>query len=398
MIIVDSNNYDDLDLISCMNPVAAILSSQTIGYFTPQIPSFASSLATKLKQSVVIFAPFTTEFPPIEVNFACSNLTIVYQKTTMDYPAQEASEERVKFIRRYLEKTQPKLVVVTIGSLLPAITHINYTPKMVIAYLLELTPWPTNPGYPAFHLWYEFRESIDLFIFPESNRCRIGLQLIGLPEHSTQTTILHNSRIFPLNLQQTQVTKRDNAFFYGGGIRKYQTCGEWFLRPEIQNFPINLYGFLLEFDDPDAVAKAFNDHLFKQRYHGMIPADINYFSILSQHAWSLILWNFTHENSNENIKYASPNKLYDALACGVPFISGSNPLMVDLVEKYGCGIIMDDFRIETFIKTLNKAMKIFGSDEYDRMIEGCAAAMNNECDWELQFDTKIMPHIMKCLV
>lgn len=46
--------------------------------------------------------------------------------------------------------------------------------------------------------------------------------------------------------------------------------------------------------------------------------------------------------TSQNNKYAAPNKLIESLACGLPVIGHTgNPYVVEVINKYGCGLIAD---------------------------------------------------------
>lgn len=56
----------------------------------------------------------------------------------------------------------------------------------------------------------------------------------------------------------------------------------------------------------------------------------------------------------QNNKYAAPNKLIESLACGLPVIGhADNPYIVDLIDQYGCGLVVDFGKLDTFALDLS---------------------------------------------
>lgn len=397
MVIID--DVKDLT-IEKLDAAAVIFSKTSIGFSSPQIASIANSLADFLHSPVIVLAPLGRELPArdfVDAGYHNTNLRLIYVDTRKCANFREVTEKCIEFAGALLQKIHPELILSFDLAILMTLKNLTYAPKAVVAYLLELPP--ADPSADTVMYFYGTYESaaeighlLDLVIFPEKNRARLIMNRLA-PKGEPKVEILYNSNFFPWKIEPVPAAERDAAFFYGGGIRKYQTRGTWFHEPEVQKFPINLYGWTREFEDPEAAVAAFNGHPYRQRYHGMLPTDAEYYSILSRHAFSLVLWAPVQEDA----LYACPNKLFDALSCGVPFISGPNPLMKELSGKYRCGIIMPDWELPTFLETLKRALGIFGTPEYDRMVEGCVQAMRQECDWNTQFQRKIVPHLERLL-
>lgn len=47
-----------------------------------------------------------------------------------------------------------------------------------------------------------------------------------------------------------------------------------------------------------------------------------------------------YDTGSENSRLCAPNRLYQALARGVPVVVGINPTMADLVNRYRCGVVL----------------------------------------------------------
>jgi hypothetical protein len=61
-----------------------------------------------------------------------------------------------------------------------------------------------------------------------------------------------------------------------------------------------------------------------------------------------------------------------------------------LLERYRCGIVMEDWSFGSFLGALTKAMRVYGTSEYDKMVAQCKTALLEELNWDYQFD-KIKP-------
>lgn len=47
------------------------------------------------------------------------------------------------------------------------------------------------------------------------------------------------------------------------------------------------------------------------------------------------------DNGDDNVRFCSPQKLFDYAVCGVPFIGSRRPLIAKVVEEYGGGVLVD---------------------------------------------------------
>jgi hypothetical protein len=57
-----------------------------------------------------------------------------------------------------------------------------------------------------------------------------------------------------------------------------------------------------------------------------------------------------------------------------------------LVERYQCGIVMENWEYPAFLVAIAKGMQLYGTGEYDRMVSGCRTALTEELNWDRQFD------------
>ncbi|NOX62609.1 MAG: glycosyltransferase family 4 protein [Chloroflexi bacterium] len=64
-----------------------------------------------------------------------------------------------------------------------------------------------------------------------------------------------------------------------------------------------------------------------------------------------------YEMRNLNWIYCAPNRLYQALARGVPVVVGENPPMKSLVEQYQCGVVVDASSVERVGRALRQILE-----------------------------------------
>ena len=76
----------------------------------------------------------------------------------------------------------------------------------------------------------------------------------------------------------------------------------------------------------------------------------------------------------------------ESIADGVPPISAPHPQTKLLTERYECGLVMDDWGLAPFKRSLQNALDLIGTTEYERMVENCRLAYREELNWEAQFD------------
>jgi len=57
-----------------------------------------------------------------------------------------------------------------------------------------------------------------------------------------------------------------------------------------------------------------------------------------------------YESDEDNVRYCSPQKIFDALACGVPIMGSRRPLIELVTKKYHCGLTIDFTNENEFLK------------------------------------------------
>ena len=70
---------------------------------------------------------------------------------------------------------------------------------------------------------------------------------------------------------------------------------------------------------------------------------------IAQYDLGLILY----APANYSVRMTLPNKLFDALNAGLGVVVGQSPPMIEIVERYGCGVAVPRFDAPTIAATLN---------------------------------------------
>ncbi|MDR1490884.1 MAG: glycosyltransferase [Desulfovibrio sp.] len=346
-------------------------SELSVGYGSPQVPSLAESMRQHYQADVYFLAADEDYRPITRPDFLSDEVKIDYVFTS-SYAANRffslfKSARYGSQAVEMMEKFKPEMLVVTDPSSLLYLQNAAHKPKFVIFYHLELASRYHQAVTRA------MAYAIDCVIFPERNRASLELRRLGLDTSKTASFVMHNSRKFKQQWRQIPASERNGHFIYAGGFW-HRTNTLWLLEDRVSKFPVDIFGSGGPYLELFKESKTIN-------FYGYIPSDGNFFTLLGQYAYSLILWSQDYDDTY----YCAPNKLYDALTCGVPFISGPHPLCQELAAKYNCGLIMPDWSLESFVETLEQAQKIFNTEAYQEMIEGCRHAMREECDWDMQF-------------
>lgn len=81
------------------------------------------------------------------------------------------------------------------------------------------------------------------------------------------------------------------------------------------------------------------------------------------------------EPTTFNLKHCLPNKFFESIQARVALAIGPSPDMAEIVDKYGCGFVAKEFRIESMVKTLNAQ----DQNTIKRAKQACDHAANELC-------------------
>lgn len=135
------------------------------------------------------------------------------------------------------------------------------------------------------------------------------------------------------------------------GFMRYKSIYN-FAKVFCSSFPQNEFHFFGTFAS-DSAEKQFGKLLIFDNcyFHGAFKSPDELNDIYSQ--FDLVL--STYDVSSENVRYAEPNKLYEAIYFETPIIVSSDTYLADKVNRLGVGFAinaMNDQEIISFVKTL----------------------------------------------
>jgi hypothetical protein len=362
----------------------AVLSDVSVGYGSPQVLRIAESFAKVFGAKVHIFEPDEPERPPVRVGDYSSEGSIeITRLYTASHPYR--MEGRIEYCAQVvglLRAMEPDVLIFFNMYGIQVLDRIDTQGKLKIFYCLE----DVDPHYSYL---FPLVRQCDIRVFPEENRRRIYSERLGIVGDGGTNVLLYNANN---RGEWTDPAQRQARLFYGGGFDRHANLASYFLDPEVIGFPVDVYGVIRGFENDKEVARSMNGAGGGLAYHGYRQTDDAFFQLLSRYLYAIVIWN----PDREDRVYACPNKLFDAIACGVPPIAAPHPQCVEIIEKWNCGILMDDWSFDSFKATLTRALKAAGSDYHRELAFNCRRAVQEELSWDRQFG-KFVPAIRKLL-
>ena len=355
-------------------PRMALISDVSLGYGTPQLLRMADSFATIFGAEVHIFEPDEPERRPVDVRqhtrAPSIHITRIYttahphwRQGRIEYCAQVA--ERVRALA-------PDILLFATMYGIAILDHLDTSRMLKIFYCLE----DVDPHYEYL---FPLVRRCDIMIFPEDNRARLYLERLGSPARDPDVLLIYNTSD---RSEWTEPADRIDRVFYGGTFHRTVTFADYFLHRDLAALPVDIYGIIRGFEDSSAVINRLDGHDGGPKFCGYQQSDDAFFQLLSRYLYSIVIWN----PDREDRLYAAPNKFFDAIACGVPPIAAPHPQCVELIRKWKCGILMDDWSFGSFRDALERARRAAKSDYYRELAANCRRAMQEELSWDRQFD------------
>lgn len=348
------------------------VSDTSIGYGSKQIPSFVEYLCDFYGTNGIIIEPDQIERPP--QNHLYEKITIK-RVIGVFHPYHPAGHiDYIIKATKIIEEIKPDILIICSSFTLPVLFKIKFRPKKIIYYCLEM---PDN-SEEILELNKNIESKVDLIVFPEENRASIFLEStnIRLP-----ICIVYNSTNKGPSADILPSHQRNGKIIYHGGIHK-ETAYKYFLDKKIQRLPIDMYGI---FESPivgekEKIASQFFSLSGNVKYIGYVSAD-KLEEIRKPYMYSIVIWLPTTLNT----KFACPNKFFESISNGVPPITAPHPQTKMLCDRYGCGIVMEDFDFNSFLNSIKLAMEL-NENEYAELVENCRKAVQTELYWEKQMD------------
>lgn len=347
------------------------VSDVSIGYGSSQIPSIVQYFGTFYNAEKIILEPDQIErpskkdlFPDIKIQRIITNI----------HPHSPGGRiEYVLNASKLVEKIRPDILIICTTFTLPILFKISFRPKKVIYYSLEAISHYTGD----LEMNQNIDSKVDLIIFPEENRAAKHLEIT---KTKVPICIVYNCTNGP-QPEVIPTDKRNGKILYSGGLHK-NTAYEYYLNDDLQQYPIDLYG-LVEANEPsqrDDIQRKLLALSKNVKYRGYLSAN-KLREIRKYYLYSLVIWLPVDENTT----FACPNKFFEALSNGMPPITAPHPQCKMICKRYDCGIVMEDFSFESFLKSIKFAMEIEKS-RYQELVNNCINAVTNELHWEKQME------------
>lgn len=362
----------------------ALVSDVSVGYGTPQLLRMADSFCGAFDAAVQIFEPDEPERPPVDIGDHVQARHVSLERIyTSAHPYW--AQGRIEYCFQVAEKVrrlEPHILIFSTMYGIQILERLDGRAMLKIFYCLE-----------DVDLYYKYLfplvRQCDIMLFPEENRARLYLDRLGGPRPGQDVLLVYNTND---RKEWTEPRERMMRIFYGGSFDKHATLAEYFLRPELAPIPIDIYGAIRGFGDPSAVVQQLHGRDGGIKFCGYRQSDGDFFRLLSRHLYSVVIWN----PDREDRFYAAPNKFFDAISCGVPPIAAPHPQCVEIIRKWNCGILLDDWSFDSLRSALLRALRAAGSTYYSELAANCHRAMSEELAWTVQF-ARLVPIVRRGL-
>ncbi len=360
-----------------MSPVRfeniVVLSDVSVGYGTPQVLSIARSLAAHAQANVEIFEPDQPERPPRKEALAEFNIKRLF---TASHPYTLSGQiEYCLQAADLIDKMKPDVVVLCSFLGAGAIERMKHKPGLVIYYALEHSDGKRVREQRMLKL---IAPKIDIVAFPEENRALLDGARLNLMDKPI--AIVYNGS--SIGVEPTPWQKRNGRIFYGGLLHPELTYSEYYFGGAMDRYPIDLFGLLDGYDDPDEAIASISERQSRVRYHGYAPGGEDFLRILRDYNFSIVMW----APLTESTRFAAPNKFFDAIQAGVPVICAPHPLCERLVRLYGCGIMMGGWTLEDAKRAIEEATRSYATGLFAEIVEDRLPRAARELSWDRQFE------------
>ncbi len=361
------------------------VSDVTTGFGSPEVPALMDSLARHFQRPALLIQPDEiSRRPPsgpissrVDVEHVCSTWETYTRPYAIDYLRHAAA--RVHSLR-------PEVLVVFSGFAFPLLARLRYRPRLVIYHCYELASRDAR----STQIHRLLAQRVDIITFPETMRAVLdtkACQLRGIPK-----VILYNcgTELTTSRPDPVPWDCRNGRILYSGTISPGVALSEYFWQEDTARLPIDITGRIIARSDEQAqqIAMRLTGSL---RYFGLLePEELA--AMRGRYAYSLLMWN---PNISPNHHYAAPNRLFQSIQAGVPPIAAPHPQCREIIRRFDCGILMQDWSFEAFRQALHQALTLYGTPRYKQLVENCLAAARRELNWEAQF-RKLVPLINAC--
>lgn len=349
------------------------ISDITLGYGSPQIIKLTKELADCYQDDFKILQPAVPNTPILpDHTYSDKIVTIPTREHPFLWLGRWQYFQQCKIL---IEKYKPSTLIISNYNLMPILDCLDYIPPKIINLVLEdVEQFGDNlAGKAMISRLKSLAHKIDFWIFPEQNRAIHDAELFQISYD--KIVVLPN--IYEANPTESEVV-RIPKILYAGTLNTDVSVACHLIDPSSWKLPLDIFGKSTQENLTAALTQArhANQGL---HWHGYVSADV-LDTLIPQYAFSLVFW----LPNRFALLNAAPNKFFQALAHGVPVITAPHPQCKTYVERYNCGLVMKDWSKEEFIRTAKLGMNLFGTSQYQDMVNGAKRAVSQELNWQTQ--------------
>ncbi len=364
------------------NPLIVAVADASLGFGSPQIPEFMRLLREHYAGQALVLEPDTPEKPPRHDLYPDLPIERIYTGVPPYCP-----EGRTRYLLSAAERVnalKPDVLVVFCTYCVPLLFKLARRPKFVIYYSIESI---VTYGQADIEMNRAAARWMDLVIFPEENRAARDMERCHL-QAIPVVTLLNCANSADSKDRIIAPSQRNGRLINQGTIAAEWTFPDYYLTEQMQRMPVDIYG-PVEGQAAERLRREFAEMHQNVRYCGQIDLK-SLMEVRRQYSYSIVSWNPVAERA----LFAPSNKFFEAIADGVPPITAPHPQHKLLVERYDCGLVMDDWSYESFYRTIRHGLRLYGTPDYDQMVENCRTAVAEELNWPHQFDG-VRPYLRK---
>lgn len=362
------------------------ISDVSVGYGSPEVPALMDSVCRTLGRRGLLIEPDEISRPPVTLDWSPA---FDLQRIPSNFPDHTPAWHR-QFqggALRMVERHRPDVLIVFGSSVFSSLLGLSHRPKHIIYHAYEFISNLSEHDLAAHRF---LLAEVDLVITPEIDRLIIDVE--ALEAYPRNVAAIYNVAdvVHPKPIRRLPADQRNGRFLWFGTLHRTQAYADYFTMPQVRDIEFDLFGRIT---DPDAQGVA---HTLLEapnlRYFGVAPAEeLN--ARRAENIFSLVWWN---PELNPGAYYLASNRFFTSVQAGVPPICGPHPQCVDLIERYGCGLVMDDWSPTSFERSLREALRIYSSPVYAEMVANCEKATAEQFSWEIQYK-RIEPKIKAAL-
>lgn len=360
------------------------VSDVATGYGSPQVLAFMRSLVEHYEGAeATLIEPDQVEATPRQNG----HLGLSVQRIATTFHPYMSTTGRIEYIRhaaKITNRLRPDILVLFCTYTLPVLFKLSRKPFLVIYYAYEMT-FPYGQRDIEMNRCLS-KSSVDLIVYPDADRAVRDMQVCGHRDIPL-VIVLNSADTGEDDVGAACSSQRNGRLIYSGTIDRVRTLADYYFREEMKSIPVDLFGRVSGSDSEGIEYRLKNIQAGALRYFGLVPAD-DLRVLRKDYCFSIVIWN----PIDEQHLYACPNKFFEAIVDGVPPITAPHPQAKAIVQRYKCGIVMDDWSFEAFYAAIRRAMRLYGTSAYDSMVENCRTAFSEELNWQKQF-AKVKPYL-----